>query len=419
MVENPCEHDVLVRGLCVACGAEVHDECPSPSAGSGVARLGDSGLAHLVKGAQMRNKDKFAADDARRIEQARKLYLILDLDETLIHSARGPAPAHARARDAAAPQPASPDGATVEMVTTSTGQAVLLRPHLLPFLRRMAALFQISLYTMGGQEYARAVLAALDPTNQYFRGGLCAWDDGLTRSRKDLARLACRKDMVLVLDDTADVWAQDWRSLCLAPRWVGEPTDDALLRIGDHLAGVHAAVYAEGSRTALGALPDVRDVLAGARPNFLRGCVFAFSGLFLRGAPLAEQVLCRLVLACGGRVEEELSGATTHLVFRRPRTEKIQRAAAMRREGGGRPSIVWESWLLACLAMWRLLPEGHMALTLAEAAAGAGPGAPPTAGKSLGKRPRDQPVGASAGAAAAHSAEAPLADGGASRQQPS
>lgn len=402
-----CSHDVLVRGLCVTCGAEVHDAGPpSPTAGSGGAKLGDSGLAHLVPGVQMRNKAKFADDDARRVEQARKLYLILDLDETLIHTARGPAPSHARLCDASALSAgAAPDGKTVEMVTLATGHAVLLRPYLLPFLQRMSSLFQISLYTMGGHDYARAILAALDPNNLFFRGGLCAWDDGLTRTRKDLSRLACRRDMVLVVDDTADVWAQDWRSLCLVPRWIGEPTDDALLRVGDHLATVHAAAYAQAARGSHGVLPDVRDTLASTRPSFLTGCVFVFSGLFPRGVPITEHVVCRLVIACGGEVEEELSERSTHLIFRRPRTEKIQRAAAMRRAHGSKPAIVWESWLLACLAMWRLIPEGHMALSASEAAVGAaapsrsaGPGAAEHT-PSLGKRPREASANGAAAAA--------------------
>ncbi|KAG8463860.1 hypothetical protein KFE25_000028 [Diacronema lutheri] len=400
-----CSHDVLVRGLCVSCGADLsaegHDEHHSPTAGSGLARLGDSGLAHLVPGALMRNKAKFADDDARRVELARKLYLILDLDETLIHAARGQPPAHAVPRRATPGiDDQAPDGRTVEMIATTTGQTVLLRPHLLAFLRRMSALFQISLYTMGGQDYARAVLAAIDPTNLYFRGGLCAWDDGLTRSKKELSRVPCRRDMVLVVDDTADVWAQDWRSLCLIPRWMGEPTDDALLHIGDHLAAVHAATYAPEARAPSGALPDVRELLARTRPTFFSGCVFAFSGLFPRGVPLLEQVLCQLICACGGECDDELSERTTHLIFRRPRTDKIQRAALMRRAHGARPSILWEGWLLACLALWRLLPEKHMALDVDEAT-GRAPRAPgvreraaePRAaeegGARIGKRLRD------------------------------
>jgi hypothetical protein len=414
---DECPHNLLVRGLCVACGADLsaehHDEGGSPTGDRGRARLGTSGIEHLVPGARMRNKAKFADDDASRMEVARKLYLILDLDETLIHSVRGQPPAHARlcapatgAAAASAAAPAAADGeggdaggatsavaaaadGTVEMFVTAEGQPVLLRPHLRAFLVRMSALFHISLYTMGAQDYARSILSALDPSRHFFRGGLCAWDDGQTRTRKDLGRLAVRREMTLVVDDTSEVWAQDWRSLLLVPRWVGEPTDDSLVRIGDHLAAVHAAAFAPGARTALDAMPDVRDVLAASRPRIFAGCVFAFSGVFPRGVALGEQVVCRLVAELGGAVEDELSERTTHLIFRRPRTEKIQRAVAMARAARGAPAILWESWLLACIALWRKLPEGHMALSATDAAATDEPTRPPADVAAGGKRPRE------------------------------
>lgn len=49
------------------------------------------------------------------------------------------------------------------------------------------------------------------------------------------------------------------------------------------------------------------------RPRLWRGLRVALS--------LDDQVVCRLVAACGGTVEAELSEWTTHLVFRTPDSE--------------------------------------------------------------------------------------------------
>lgn len=436
--DGACTHDMLIRGLCVACGEDLSSERIDDDGAAdpdGRAKLGGSGLDHVVPGLQMRNKGKYVEDDVHRMRQTRQLYLILDLDETLIHTVRGgPPPPHARMMQAAPPRaraaapaaapaaeapaaaeageiapaeaspPAAPDdepdGRTVKMFVAATGQVVMMRPHARQFLKAMSALAQISLYTMGSEEYARAILAVLDPSRTIFRGGLCAWGDGVTRTRKNLDRLVAHREMSLVVDDTAEVWSHDWRSLLPVPRWTGEPTDDALLHVAEHVRRVHARVYGATAAAAPVAPPDARDVLAAVRPQFLAGCVFSFSGLFPRGTALDEHVVCRLVRACGGEVEDELSARTTHLIFRRERTEKIQRAMRMR-ELAGRPAVLWEAWLLACLSLWQLLPEGHMA----HRADGAPRPAGATANGTDGAAP-SHPAGAAAVPAAAGGAAA-------------
>lgn len=351
-----CPHAVLLHGLCVACGEDVDDVQ--------MAEFDASAFTFSVPGMRVHNAASFAEDDGRRVAEERKLYLILGLDGVLVHTVRDGPPLHATYVDAAGSLEA--DGRSVEMVVTSTGEALLLRPHLLRFLRQMSELFKVSLYTDGDVDYGCAVCRAIDPTNAYVRGGVFKSESSRinrsSRSRKkDLAHVACQRDMALVVDSTADGWTQDWRSLCLIPPWTGEPTDNALLCIADHLSALHEGAFLNVS-PHLRSLPNVRDELACMRPRFFEGCVLVLCGVIPLGCDLADQVICRLVVACGGTVEAELSERTTHLVFRTPDSEMIVRAQEMQDAGLSTLEVVREIWLLASLAFWCKLPVGRTAL---------------------------------------------------------
>lgn len=75
--------------------------------------------------------------------------LVLDLDETLLHSASYPI--------------SKPDF----VLTLSDGSKyyVLKRPYVDEFLERMSSLYEIVIYTAGEKEYSTAVIDALDPNN--------------------------------------------------------------------------------------------------------------------------------------------------------------------------------------------------------------------------------------------------------------
>ena len=93
--------------------------------------------------------------DAEAKLRRKKLYLVLDLDETLVYSQR------------MAPG-AKPKGTQIS-VRGSPFDCVT-RPGLSHFLKQAHQNFVVFLYTMGDQEYTEAVLKVIDPESKYFKG---------------------------------------------------------------------------------------------------------------------------------------------------------------------------------------------------------------------------------------------------------
>ena len=89
------------------------------------------------------------------LEDSEKLYLVLDLDETLVYSQR------------MAPG-VKPKGTQIS-VRGSPFDCVT-RPGLSHFLKQAHQNFVVFLYTMGDQEYTEAVLKVIDPESKYFKG---------------------------------------------------------------------------------------------------------------------------------------------------------------------------------------------------------------------------------------------------------
>ena len=93
--------------------------------------------------------------DAENKLNARKLYLVLDLDETLVYAHK-------------LEPGASPVGTLIHV--RGTPYDLVKRPGLKFFMEMAHKNFVVSLYTMGDADYAQAVLRVIDPEGKYFRG---------------------------------------------------------------------------------------------------------------------------------------------------------------------------------------------------------------------------------------------------------
>ena len=93
--------------------------------------------------------------DAENKQRNRKLYLILDLDETLVYSQR-----------------MKPGALPVghQIMVHNQPFDMVLRPGLEHFLKVIQKTFVVFMYTMGDDAYTHAVLDVIDPQREYFRG---------------------------------------------------------------------------------------------------------------------------------------------------------------------------------------------------------------------------------------------------------
>jgi RNA polymerase II C-terminal domain phosphatase-like 3/4 len=248
---------------------------------------------------------RLRADEQRRVLSARKLFLVLDLDHTLLNSAR--------AVDLDAASLAALHTATHSEAARAGGPQLYelrylrlwtkLRPGARALLAAAAPLCEVLIYTMGDRGYAVEMARLLDPEGSLLRPGrLIAAQDCTQSGLKDLDVVLGSAEAVLILDDTPGVWRRHAANVIVAERyhyfpcsvrghggeggaaWLPRGEDEseedgtmaALLRL---IRRVHAAFFDDtGAGGSADAPPqDVRPLLGAMRAAVLHGCVIVFS----------------------------------------------------------------------------------------------------------------------------------------------
>lgn len=160
-------------------------------------------------------KEAMAAeeDSKQRLLKAKKLSLIVDLDQTVIHTtcertiaewqADPDNPNYDAVKDVRGFQLADDNVANV----AANWYYVKMRPGLQNFFDSMSKLYEMHIYTMATRAYAQAVARIIDPERKYFGDRILSRDENYTDKLKSLHRLFPNNtDMVVIIDDRADIW---------------------------------------------------------------------------------------------------------------------------------------------------------------------------------------------------------------------
>jgi RNA polymerase II subunit A-like phosphatase len=151
-------------------------------------------------------------DTKKRLLNSKKLTLIVDLDQTVIHTTCERTVAEWQA------DPANPNYEAVKDVqgfqladdniaaVASNWYYVKMRPGLKDFFDRLSKLYEMHVYTMATRAYAQAIMKIIDPERKYFGDRILSRDENYTDKLKSLARLFQNTEMVVIIDDRADVW---------------------------------------------------------------------------------------------------------------------------------------------------------------------------------------------------------------------
>lgn len=179
---------------------------------------------------------------ARTRAHGERVTLVLDLDETLVHSTLGPVP---------------PPGAEFSFDVALGGRTdsvhVRTRPHLETFLHRVADLFEVVVFTASQKVYAERLLNELDPARRLIRHRVfrdaCVIVDGnylkdLTVLGRDLAR-------VVIVDNSPQAFGFQLDNGVPIESWYDDAGDAELVRLLPLLE-------------ALATASDVRPLLANA-----------------------------------------------------------------------------------------------------------------------------------------------------------
>ncbi|KAF2115468.1 RNA polymerase II subunit A C-terminal domain phosphatase [Lophiotrema nucula] len=212
-IEEPCTHEVQFGGLCVNCGKDMTatdyltEERNDTRA---TINMTHDNVALLVSQKEAARAEE---DAKRRLLSAKKLSLIVDLDQTVIHTtcertiaewqADPENPNYEAVKDVKSFQLADDNVAHV----AANWYYVKMRPGLKDFFDRMSTMYEMHIYTMATRAYAQAVAKIIDPERKYFGDRILSRDENYTDKQKSLHRLfPTNTDMAVIIDDRADIW---------------------------------------------------------------------------------------------------------------------------------------------------------------------------------------------------------------------
>ncbi|KAF9229050.1 hypothetical protein BS17DRAFT_770955 [Gyrodon lividus] len=277
-----CKHSVQVAGLCGLCGKDMTDY---DYTGFSDASRASIQMTHSAFGptVSIEEAQRIERETAEHLLKSRKLSLIVDLDQTIVHATVDPTVGEwiaegedweTRQAQKASTTPkddgsdSGSDNTTSEadecnpnwgalkdvrkfrlgpesfgMPSTrgppkSKGKQKIIenegciyyikpRPGLRDFLRNLSTKYEMHVYTMGTRAYAEEVCAAIDPDGKVFGGRILSRDESGSLTQKSLQRLfPCDTSMVVIIDDRSDVW--EW-----SPNLIKVVPYDFFVGIGD------------------------------------------------------------------------------------------------------------------------------------------------------------------------------------------
>lgn len=220
-IDEPCPHDTQYAGLCTRCGKDMTEA--NWAADSLDVERATIAMVHdnvALKVSPQEAAKKELELQGRLLEQ-RKLSLVVDLDQTVIHACVDPTIGEWQ-RD-----PTNPNYEAVKDVRSfelddgpkqkdspRCSYYIKLRPGLVEFLERISERYEMHVYTMGTRAYAQEIAKIIDPEMKYFGNRIISRDENGSIAAKRLQRLfPVSTHMVVVIDDRADVWPMNRSNL--------------------------------------------------------------------------------------------------------------------------------------------------------------------------------------------------------------
>lgn len=212
-VEEPCTHEIQFGGLCAECGQDmtkIDHLTQSRNTDRATVNMTHDNTALLVSHNEAIRGEE---ETKRRLLGSKKLTLIVDLDQTVIHTtcertiaewkADPENPNHDAVKDVEGFQLADDNVSNV----AANWYYVKMRPGLKDFFDRVSNKYEMHVYTMATRAYAQAVCKIIDPERKYFGDRILSRDENYTDKLKSLHRLFYHNtSMVVIIDDRADVW---------------------------------------------------------------------------------------------------------------------------------------------------------------------------------------------------------------------
>lgn len=154
-----------------------------------------------------------ADDEAkRRLLASKKLSLVVDLDQTIIHATVDPTVGDWQKDDNNPNYPAVKDVRSFLLDDDAPGRPgcwyyIKLRPGLEEFLEKISKIYELHIYTMGTRAYAKNIADIIDPEHKIFGDRILSRTESGSMTAKNLQRLfPVDTKIVVIIDDRGDVW---------------------------------------------------------------------------------------------------------------------------------------------------------------------------------------------------------------------
>ncbi|KAI4336524.1 hypothetical protein L6164_015040 [Bauhinia variegata] len=391
---GPLKSDRIEQKSVVSNSENLHARAGSaPEAGAAATVRSQStwgDVEHLFEGYDEQQKAAIQRERARRIEEqkkmfsARKLCLVLDLDHTLLNSAKFVEvdPVHDEILRKKEEQDREKSQRHLFRFS-HMGMWTKLRPGIWNFLEKASKLFELHLYTMGNKLYATEMAKVLDPKGVLFNGRVISkGDDGdpfdsdeRVPKSKDLEGVLGMESCVVIIDDSVRVWPHNKLNLIVVERYTYFPCSrrqfglpgPSLLEI-DHderpedgtlasslavIERIHQIFFASQSLEEA----DVRNILASEQRKILSGCRIVFSRVFPVGEANPHlhplwQTAEQFGAVCTNQIDEQV----THVVANSLGTDKVNWALSTGR------FVVHPGWVEASALLYRRANEQDFAI---------------------------------------------------------
>ncbi|KAL4271790.1 hypothetical protein GQ457_13G028260 [Hibiscus cannabinus] len=359
-LKDICTHPGSFRQMCIICGQRVDEE-------SGVT------FGYIHKGLRLGNDEivRLRSTDMKNLLRHKKLYLVLDLDHTLLNSTQlkhlTSEEEYLKAQSDSLQGLSNGELFTLEFMHMMTK----LRPFIRTFLEEASKMFEMYIYTMGDRSYALEMAKLLDPKKEYFSGRVISRDDGTRRDQKALDVILGQESAVLILDDTEKVWTKHKDNMILMERYhffasscrqfgfnckslSQLKTDEsasygALASVLKVLQQIHHIFFNELDSDL--ASRDVRQVLKRVRKEVLKDCKLVFSRVFPTKFQAEKHLLWKMAEQLGATCSTETSSSITHVVSLDAGTEKSRWAMKFNKY------LVHPRWIEAANFFWQKQPE--------------------------------------------------------------
>jgi len=190
-----CQHPTIMKEMCAECGADLSKlDTKTVDMGASVA------MVHAIPELKVSNSEAkdLGREDLTRLSLDRKLVLLVDLDQTLIHTTNDSIPPNLK------------DVYHFQLYgQQSPWYHTRVRPGTAAFLQKISAMYELHICTFGARLYAHTIAAYLDPDKKFFSHRILSRDecfDPRSKTANMSALFPCGDSMVCIIDDREDVW---------------------------------------------------------------------------------------------------------------------------------------------------------------------------------------------------------------------